>query len=137
MENKNRIPSYLPGLAAAAVGFLAFFIAGVPLFQRGPWAASCFLVCGFLFNLGVLLTKLTSPKKGEQAADAVPFPRVSVLKGLAEDVKRLDDRIKGLKDQYDDLNRRLGQICITAGIKPRRPGGDIGAPEPDEKAKGV
>lgn len=121
------------GLFGALVGFLVFYLAGVPLFQRGPWAAVCFIVCGALFNVAAELAIKAENQRQKMAVKApedwphggiAPEPdkakmREAVMSGVLEAIKGLVVRSENAEKELKMLKDRMSELSLAAGLKPR------------------
>lgn len=132
------------GAFAALSTFVVFFLAGVPIFQRGVWAAACYLVTGVAFNVGVNRFAQLQRAQAQREADApVPTPtrpspyfvtqaefkalsdRTAAVEQGQRDVSHVTDvqgkHIAALEDRMKKAEDRISSVSVVAGISPRAP----------------
>jgi hypothetical protein len=118
------------GLACALVGFVASYLSGFPIFQRGPWAAVCFLVCGTLFNAGVTGGRVLLKSSFPDRAALAPLPftdaptdktkmREAVMGGVLEAIKGLVVRSENAEKEIKELKTRVSELSLAVGLRPR------------------
>ncbi len=121
----------LAGLTAASICLVMFVLAGVPLLQRGPWAASCFICCACFFCFGVAGWRLFGPDPKNMdppAPSDQPTMRTAILTGVLEAIKGIVSRQDEWEKRLKEMENRLSELALTAGLKPRSRR-DMGAPD--------
>lgn len=126
-------------LSLLTLFLMGWWCAGIGL-ERGAELVVFYLGCLVMIFAPLALPRpLLEGKKVEPEPPAVPFPfnRNSVLQGTVEAIKTLTVHAQEQDQKIKALEARMSEMCLAAGLKLRRPGGDMGAPAKEEKARGV
>ncbi len=125
----------LAGLASGFVVYLAFFLWGVDVSHRGAAAGLCFVLCVLAFNAGVAAWRIWGPyEKPIDPPAVVETPtRTAVLSGALEAIKQIAEKHQGIEQKLKELEGRMSEVSLAAGLRPPRPGGVHGAPDPEKR----
>lgn len=132
----------LTGLVLDAVVLLGWFILGEPIFQRGVGAFLLYLVLITAFVLGfgyeaeiqdaIETIKRERPAPAAPAEAAAPGDkgpmRTAVMAGVLEAIKGLVVRSESAEQRLKELELRMSELSLAAGLKVRPSPRNIGDP---------